>query len=159
MIESQFLRSRSAFLIAPVLLGAAALLLAGCAAPGGSDLPDSPHKATLKLDGQSYTFAPTACETSEGNPIVTGPGVDHTLDVPVFLDMNIGRVDGFPDGKTFIYYDSVDGAPSDSYLVGEVGSGDDYSMGDMQDGFEFEVVIRNQDGAEAGTGMFLINCD
>lgn len=141
------------------MLAAAALLLVGCAAPGsGGGLPDSPHTATLEIDGQSFTFAPATCETSTGYPKVSGQGVNHSVDEPVFLDMDIAQVDGWPEGKAFVYLNSVDGTPGDEYFVGEAGSGDDYSMGNMMDGFEVELLLRSHDGTDIGTGVFLINC-
>ncbi len=156
--------------MAPAFAASVVLLLAGCAAPGGTapggdggagggGLPDSPHKATLEVDGQSFTFAPTVCLTTDGRPTVLGPGVDKADNSPVLLEMNIVDADGFPEGEIFVYLGAEDASSTDSYLMGVIGGGDDYSMGNMMEGFEVETFLRDQDASDTGTGTFVINCE
>lgn len=168
----------------PALVAAAALLVSGCSASWDGDLlaPGTPgstsseqfsdgpqtgesgkaasgaHEVTLTMTGQTFTFSPTTCVNNDGDLTVSGPGVDDADNTPMFLDIDIGEVDGWPSGKAHIYFFAENPAPTDVFFVGEVGSGDDYSMGHMLDGYELEVFFRNHDAVPTGDGTFVINC-
>lgn len=183
---TQFLSPRFRFrsLRFPALLAAAALLVSGCStswdgdllapgAPGSTsseqssdgtqkgesgDAASGAHEATLTMTGQTFTFSPTTCINIDNDLTVSGPGVDDADNTPMFLDIDISEVDGWPAGKAHIYFFAESPAPTDSFFVGEVGSGDDYSMGHVLDGYELEVFFRNQDAVPTGDGTFVINC-
>lgn len=143
---------------APVLLAAGALLLAGCAAPGGSAPAPGEHHVTLSLGGQTFTFTPTTCVNTDDELSVAGPGVDNDGQAPAFVAMDFSEFNPFPVGTITVYLDSDTAAPGGEHFVAELGSGDDYAMGHMQDGYEIEAFFRTQDGADTGTGTFMLNC-
>lgn len=114
--------------------------------------------ATLMMAGQSFTFAPKTCINEDAHLVVSGPGVDDGDKSPVFLDIDIGEDDGWRAGPVVLYFNTSKRAPTNPYFEAMVGGGDDYSMGDMLNGYEVEVFFRNQDGVPTGPGTFTINC-
>lgn len=188
MIDTSSQHARFRFLKLSATVIAAVLVLAGCSVPFDMSLsdPDAPnsfqpdssennaekddagddadavtpgqHHVTLTMTGQSFTFAPTTCVNEDDDLRISGPGVDDGDKAPVFLDMDIGRVDGWPAGKVFVYFNAKQAAPTDVYFEAEVGSGDDYSMGHVLNGFEAEVFFRNHDAVPTGDGTFMIIC-
>lgn len=133
------------------------------------------HQVRLTMTGWAFDFTPTTCVNTDGVLRVsglgvadeslraTGPGVNENdptdeTNFPAFLDIDIGEVDGWPAGKIFVYFFATDAAPTDEYIQAEVGGGGDYSMGDVLNGYELQVVIKSRDGTAIDTGTFMINC-
>lgn len=133
------------------------------------------HQARLTMTGIAYDFTPTTCEIGDKMVRVSGLGVadealradgpgvdvndpnDHT-NHPLFLDIDISEVDGWPAGKVFLYAFADKAAPTDSYIEAEIGGGDDYSMGDVLNGYELEVQFKHPDGEPVDTGTVMIRC-
>ena len=133
------------------------------------------HHVRLTMTGWAWDFTPTTCVNTDGKLRVsglgeadkslraTGHGVDENdandeTNHPAFLDIDIREVDGWPAGKAFVYFFAKKAAPTDHFIKAEVGGGDDYSMGQMVEGYELEVVIKTEDDSPIDTGTFLINC-
>lgn len=186
MINSSSQPARFKYLKAPATVVASLLILAGCSSPMAPETESSPtpsasvtqpsepiveqddtetddsalgaNQATLLMAGQSFTFELTTCTTTDEELLIAGPGVDDGDNSPSYLDIEIGRVDGWFEGKVFVSLNSDQPEPSGAYFEATVGSGHEYSMGEVMDGYEIEVNFVSNAGVPIGPGSFLINC-
>lgn len=127
---------------------------------GASEATPGNHRAAFVFDDESFTFTPTLCVVDFGEEIrVSGPGVVDADKTPVFMDIDIDWDEGSGAGTLFIYEGTDTSAANDNYIKGAVGGGNDFSMGDMRDGFEIAASYFTHDQEEMGEGTFTLNCE